>query len=125
MSEKLNSVVAVIGIDIGKNSFHLVGLYLGVAGEFARNFAWRFPRARICPRWRAQDRAYLALLDGLSAAALPAAAVRTVAARLVAAGLVATRLVAAGLVAAGLVTAAAMTRAAMACPIYLVQLTDS
>jgi transposase len=26
MSEKLNSVVAVIGIDIGKNSFHLVGL---------------------------------------------------------------------------------------------------
>jgi hypothetical protein len=25
MSEKLNSEVAVIGIDIGKNSFHLVG----------------------------------------------------------------------------------------------------
>jgi transposase len=25
MSEKLNSVIAVIGIDIGKNSFHLVG----------------------------------------------------------------------------------------------------
>jgi hypothetical protein len=26
MSEKLNSTIAVIGIDIGKNSFHLVGL---------------------------------------------------------------------------------------------------
>ena len=26
MSEKLNSAIAVIGIDIGKNSFHLVGL---------------------------------------------------------------------------------------------------
>jgi transposase len=26
MSEKLNSAVAVIGIDIGKNSFHIVGL---------------------------------------------------------------------------------------------------
>src|SRR6266446_4280644 len=26
MSEKLNSVIAVIGIDIGKNSFHVVGL---------------------------------------------------------------------------------------------------
>src|SRR6516162_2882812 len=25
MSEKLNSVIAVIGIDIGKNSFHLIG----------------------------------------------------------------------------------------------------
>ena len=25
MSEKLNSVIAVIGIDIGKNSFHIVG----------------------------------------------------------------------------------------------------
>jgi hypothetical protein len=25
MSQKLNSVIAVIGIDIGKNSFHLVG----------------------------------------------------------------------------------------------------
>ena len=25
MSEKLNSEIAVIGIDIGKNSFHLVG----------------------------------------------------------------------------------------------------
>ena len=25
MSEKLNSAVAVIGIDIGKNSFHIVG----------------------------------------------------------------------------------------------------
>ena len=25
MSEKLNSAIAVIGIDIGKNSFHLVG----------------------------------------------------------------------------------------------------
>ena len=26
MSEKHNSVIAVIGIDIGKNSFHVVGL---------------------------------------------------------------------------------------------------
>ena len=26
MSENLNSAVAVIGIDIGKNSFHVVGL---------------------------------------------------------------------------------------------------
>jgi transposase len=26
MSEKLNPVIAVIGIDIGKNSFHVVGL---------------------------------------------------------------------------------------------------
>jgi transposase len=26
MSEKLNSTVAVMGIDIGKNSFHVVGL---------------------------------------------------------------------------------------------------
>ena len=26
MAEKLSSVVAVIGIDIGKNSFHVVGL---------------------------------------------------------------------------------------------------
>jgi transposase len=26
MSEKLNSAITVIGIDIGKNSFHLVGL---------------------------------------------------------------------------------------------------
>ncbi len=26
MSEKLNTTVAVIGIDIGKNSFHVVGL---------------------------------------------------------------------------------------------------
>ena len=26
MSEKLNSVIAVIGIDIGKNSFHIIGL---------------------------------------------------------------------------------------------------
>jgi transposase len=26
MIEKLNSVIAVIGIDIGKNSFHVVGL---------------------------------------------------------------------------------------------------
>src|SRR6267142_6470898 len=26
MSEKLNSVIAVIGIDMGKNSFHVVGL---------------------------------------------------------------------------------------------------
>ena len=26
MSQKLNSAIAVIGIDIGKNSFHLVGL---------------------------------------------------------------------------------------------------
>jgi transposase len=25
MSEKLNSAIAVIGIDIGKNSFHVVG----------------------------------------------------------------------------------------------------
>jgi hypothetical protein len=27
MSQKLNSAIAVIGIDIGKNSFHLVGHY--------------------------------------------------------------------------------------------------
>ncbi len=26
MAEKLNSVIALIGIDIGKNSFHVVGL---------------------------------------------------------------------------------------------------
>jgi transposase len=26
MSEKLNTTVAVIGIDIGKNSFHVIGL---------------------------------------------------------------------------------------------------
>ena len=26
MAEKLNSVIAVIGIDISKNSFHVVGL---------------------------------------------------------------------------------------------------
>jgi hypothetical protein len=26
MSQSLNSAVAVIGIDIGKNSFHIVGL---------------------------------------------------------------------------------------------------
>ena len=26
MSQSLNSVVAIIGIDIGKNSFHIVGL---------------------------------------------------------------------------------------------------
>jgi transposase len=26
MSQKLNSAIAVIGIDIGKNSFHIVGL---------------------------------------------------------------------------------------------------
>ena len=26
MSQKLNTVIAVIGIDIGKNSFHIVGL---------------------------------------------------------------------------------------------------
>ena len=25
MSQKLNSAIAVIGIDIGKNSFHIVG----------------------------------------------------------------------------------------------------
>ena len=26
MSQKLNAAIAVIGIDIGKNSFHLVGV---------------------------------------------------------------------------------------------------
>ena len=26
MSQKLNTAIAVIGIDIGKNSFHVVGL---------------------------------------------------------------------------------------------------
>ena len=26
MAERLNNVIAVIGIDIGKNSFHVVGL---------------------------------------------------------------------------------------------------
>jgi hypothetical protein len=26
MSEKLNTAVAVMGIDIGKNSFHVIGL---------------------------------------------------------------------------------------------------
>ena len=26
MSQKINTVIAVIGIDIGKNSFHIVGL---------------------------------------------------------------------------------------------------
>jgi hypothetical protein len=29
MSQKLNSTIAVIGIDIGKNSFHIVGQDLG------------------------------------------------------------------------------------------------
>jgi hypothetical protein len=28
MSQNLSSLVAVIGIDIGKNSFHAVGLYV-------------------------------------------------------------------------------------------------
>jgi hypothetical protein len=32
MSEKFNSEIAVIGIDIGKNSFHIVGQDRGTAG---------------------------------------------------------------------------------------------
>ena len=44
MTEKLNSLIAAIGINIGKNSFHVVGLYgrgamcCGRSGRVAR---WR------------------------------------------------------------------------------------
>jgi hypothetical protein len=33
MSQSLNSAIAVIGIDIGKNSFHVVGLDDRVCGD--------------------------------------------------------------------------------------------
>jgi hypothetical protein len=35
MSQKLNSAIAVIGIDIGKNSFHLVGHDSGAISDQA------------------------------------------------------------------------------------------
>ena len=38
MAEKLNSVIAVIGIDIGKNSFHVVGL--GERGAIVLRQKW-------------------------------------------------------------------------------------
>jgi transposase len=41
MSEKVNAVIAVIGIDIGKNSFHVVGLDERCCG-----------RNGLAPRWK-------------------------------------------------------------------------
>jgi transposase len=38
MSEKFNSEIAVIGIDIGKNSFHIVGQDRG--GSIVRRQKW-------------------------------------------------------------------------------------
>ena len=38
MSEKLNTAVAVMGIDIGKNSFHVIGLY--ARGAIALRQKW-------------------------------------------------------------------------------------
>ena len=52
MSQKLNSAIAVIGIDIGKNSFHIIGqnqrgaIVLRQNGHVAR---WR-PDSPICRR---------------------------------------------------------------------------
>ena len=41
MSEKLNSAIAVIGIDIGKNSFHVVGHDArGAINAAAKVVAW-------------------------------------------------------------------------------------
>jgi hypothetical protein len=49
MSQNLNSAVAVIGIDIGKNSFHIVGLDSRTLTQRhnARKYAWRrqWPKA--------------------------------------------------------------------------------
>jgi transposase len=38
MSQQLNTTIAVIGIDIGKNSFHIVGL--DKPGEIALRQKW-------------------------------------------------------------------------------------
>jgi transposase len=46
MSQNLNSAIAVIGIDIGKNSFHVVGL----DGRGARVLR-QWSRARSKPGW--------------------------------------------------------------------------
>jgi hypothetical protein len=43
MSEKHNSVIAVMGIDIGKNSFHIIGLDGRGASWFPRRRKWRRP----------------------------------------------------------------------------------
>ena len=41
MSQKLNAAIAVIGIDIGKNSFHIVGLdRRGCDGAASEVVAW-------------------------------------------------------------------------------------
>jgi len=52
MSQKLNAVIAVIGIDIGKNSFHIVGH--DRRGALSR--VWRETGAG----WMSASRAYLA-----------------------------------------------------------------
>jgi hypothetical protein len=39
MSQKLNSAIAVIGIDIGKNSFHVIG-QIGAVSYCSRNGRW-------------------------------------------------------------------------------------
>jgi hypothetical protein len=47
MSQNLSSAVAVIGIDIGKNSFHVVGLY--GRGAIVRRKSGRVARSK--PGW--------------------------------------------------------------------------
>ena len=52
MSQNLNSAVAVIGIDIGKNSFHVVGLdNRGAIVAASEVVAWP---GRLC--WRTSPR---------------------------------------------------------------------
>jgi hypothetical protein len=52
MSQKLNSVIAVIGIDIGKNSFHLIGQNKrgAIAMLASRTSIW--PRDHFCRNTR-------------------------------------------------------------------------
>ena len=49
MSGKHNSVIAVIGIDIGKNSFHVVGLGRAIPLAFPGPFSYISSKP---PRWR-------------------------------------------------------------------------
>ena len=51
MSQSLNSAVAVIGIDIGKNSFHIVGLDERDAIAREDEKRWRFGLPGACEHW--------------------------------------------------------------------------
>jgi hypothetical protein len=52
MSEKLNTAIAVIGIDIGKNSFHVVGHNQRGAIAASEVVAWPGMRPRPNDAWR-------------------------------------------------------------------------